>query len=325
MLSRELAIRERILITCLGLQSQARKGCVRLRALAWSFVALRALARSLARRRSYSFGGDADPAAIAVIDVDIPRTAGSDPELASSLGVTRSLLLRHAAEDTELGYCQGMNAVAAVFAVAAGSQDEAYARFKQFTQRLRGLWLPGFPLLKAGMAEFEELTKARPWFQHLSRHYISPDMYLPRAWMPFFAKWLPLSTRILFLGQLENLGLAGLLALSCAILDLHLPGILQQGDMDEALAFLETMQARAPDAAALRRLPWLGCRQRRTQQSAQRLQATSLARVGPWRSIARDRACSTAQARRRFMLRRPSACRCPTDGQTRPLSEPSRQ
>lgn len=207
--------------------------------------------RTSRMRRSYVRDAQVDPNVIQQIDLDIPRTAGGDVELNGSLGVTRALLLRHVAEDQELGYCQGMNMAAALFAVATRNQNDAYTRFQAFMTRCRGLWLEGFPLLQIGMAHFEVLAESRPWYQYLCRNSICPDMYLPRAWMAVFAKWLPLATRVLFLEKLEKTGLAGLMALSLALLDLHLPWLLQQGDMDDVLAALEGLRGRAPDAAVL--------------------------------------------------------------------------
>jgi len=248
---RELATSERILSGCLLSELRPRARKVKLRTVAWTILVLRHFVYQRSPRRSYVLDEAVDEGVIRQIDCDIPRTAGGDPELAGSLGVARALLLRHAAEDPELGYCQGMNLVAAVFAVAAPSQDEAYGRFHAFTRELRGLWTEGFPLLMQGMAQFEALAQARPWFQHLCQHHVQPDMYLPRAWMGLFTKWLPLPTRVLFLSQLEGTGLSGLLAVSLAILDLHLPWLLQQGNMDDLLASMEKLRQFAPDAAAL--------------------------------------------------------------------------
>ena len=62
------------------------------------------------------------------------------------------------AEDPELGYCQGMNLVAALFAVAAQSQSEAYMRFRAFLGRLRGLWQPGGARFRATQLEICQVS-----------------------------------------------------------------------------------------------------------------------------------------------------------------------
>merc|ERR1712046_114762 len=113
--------------------------------------------------------------------MDIPRTSGGDALVDARIGILRSMLLRHAAEDPDLGYCQGMNFVAAVFAADSKKQNEAYARFKAFMHELRDLWMPGFPLLEPGTAQFQELSQSRKWYHHLEKHGVEPCMYLPQA------------------------------------------------------------------------------------------------------------------------------------------------
>jgi len=193
----------------------------RLYGIARKIVLAQKLMRSASHpRRSYWLDGSVHADVINQIDKDIKRTSGGDQEIDSCLGETRAMLLRHAAEDTELGYCQGMNMVASLFAVAGLSQNRTYARFRSFIQCVRGLWLPGFPLLDSAIAQFELIAKTQPWYNHLCKHSVSSDMYLPQAWMASFATWLPLSTRVILLPHLEQHGLAGMLALSLAVLEL---------------------------------------------------------------------------------------------------------
>lgn len=192
-----------------------------------------------------------DPLVLEQIEADIKRTAGRDVELSAGLDIARAMLTKYAREDSELGYCQGMNMVAALFAVAACSEDAAYARFEALTQRLRGLWLPGFPLLQTGIAAFTSLSESRPWFQHLSERGVSPDLYLPQAWMTLFATWLPLPTRILLLQVIETAGLAGLLATAHAILDEQASRLLQHSEGDDLLAELASLQLHPPLVADL--------------------------------------------------------------------------
>merc|ERR1711920_902600 len=111
------------------------------------------------------------------------------------------------------------------------------------------------------MAQFESLAESRPWYQHLCRNGIHTDMYLPRAWMAVFAKWLPLATRVLFLQKLENTGIAGMVSVSLAVLDLQMGWLLQEGDMDDVLTALEGLRGRAADAAVLLAAvdSWLPC------------------------------------------------------------------
>ncbi|CAK0791204.1 unnamed protein product [Prorocentrum cordatum] len=72
--------------------------------------------------------GAADADAVKQIDLDMPRTAGGDPLLSARLSWVRAMLMRQLAEDPDLGYCQGMNLVAAIFGAAAGSYVEERGR-----------------------------------------------------------------------------------------------------------------------------------------------------------------------------------------------------
>ncbi|CAJ1338760.1 unnamed protein product [Effrenium voratum] len=85
----------------------------------------------------------ADPEVLRQLDLDLPRTAGSDVALQACIGRVRTMILQHLEDDPELGYCQGMTLVAAVFAAAEPEDAEAYERFSGFIRRVRGLWLPG--------------------------------------------------------------------------------------------------------------------------------------------------------------------------------------
>lgn len=222
------------------------------RVAAKGVVAAQSFRRMSEHHRSYSMDKAVPLRTIEQIDLDIPRTASGEAELLSCLGVARALLLRHAAEDPELGYCQGMNMVAALFAVAAQSQEEAFSRFRAFTRSLRGLWEPGFPLLQQGVCLFEALAAERPWFQHLNRNGVEAEMYLPRAWLGLFTSWLPLATRVLLLRSLEEGSLAMLLATSLAIMDHVGSELLEQGDdMDDLLKVLDGIKDKPPHPAAL--------------------------------------------------------------------------
>lgn len=283
----QLALSRRTLCHELGLDAndlvpRSTKGSS-FRVAAKGVVAAQSLRRMSENCRSYSKDKAVPVKIIEQIDLDIPRTANGETELLACLGITRAVLLRHAAEDPALGYCQGMNMVAALFAVAAQSQAEAFTRFQGFIQSLRGLWEPGFPLLQQGISIFEILAAERPWFQHLQRNGVEPEMYLPRAWLGLFTSWLPLATRVLLLRSLEEGHLASMLAISLAILDHVGSELLEQGDdMDDLLKVLDGIKDKPPHPAALitARDTWLPL------VSATRARRSGRARW--WKSLHRD-------------------------------------
>lgn len=168
--------------------------------------------------------------------------------------VIEDMLRRICQEDVELGYVQGMNLVAAVFAVAANNDDDAdkaYKRFSAFMRRVRGLWLDGFPLYTEGVGLFHKLASGKAWHRHLQCH-TDASMYLPQAWLALFTRWLPLNTLVSCLDVFEEHGFAAILAATVAVLD-HAGGALSSGmDLEALKAFFDDLEARAPSAEQLR-------------------------------------------------------------------------
>jgi hypothetical protein len=226
----------------------------RLKIAAKSVVAALRLADHPHKFRSYSLDRVVSKEAIDQIDRDLPRT-GRDPLVQSNLGRIRALLLRHVAEDPELGYCQGMNYVAAAFAVVAESQEEAYNRFYLFTRRLRNLWMPGtfsaFGCFETGMQQFKMLAQDRAWYRHLVSLDVQASMYLPQAWLTIFVKWLPLEAFKTCLSFLERHGFVGLLATTLVVLDGVEAQLLNQTCMDDALRVLGKLKEIAPTPQVL--------------------------------------------------------------------------
>lgn len=176
------------------------------------------------------------------LELDLPRTAGTDVALHGCIGRVRKMILQHLEDDPELGYCQGMTLVAAVFAAAHNDGEvEAYRRFAAFVQRVRGLWLPGFPLLQPSIASFEALAKGRPWFTHLVRYGVQTEMFLPQALLSMLVTWLPLRTLLHCLQFLES-GLKSLLSLAVALLDSQESQLLQQQSFEELMDTIQGLK-----------------------------------------------------------------------------------
>lgn len=192
-----------------------------------------------------------DAEAVQQMELDLPRTHPDDLRVTARLGMVRAMMVRHIVEDPEIGYCQGLNCVAAVFAVAAGAQEEAYTRFRAFTQRVRRLWLPGLPLFKEGVVQFTALAETRAWYKHLQTKAVDPSMYLPQAWMPLFALWLPLSVLVESLELMEQEGFAGLMSITLATLDHTALDILEQQKLNGLMATLGDLREHAPCAGDL--------------------------------------------------------------------------
>jgi len=204
------------------------------------------------RKRSYELDRFVVEGAVELLDQDLPRTAGLlGPHVTAHVGRIRALLLRLLAEDPELGYCQGLHLVAAVFSKAIGSQADAYGRFHSFVQRVRGLWLPGFPLLQVGSNQFSCAVRERPWYRHLHDHCVEPSMFLPQALLTMFTLWLPLETIVECLPFPERLGLSAMVAMTVAVLDHAAERILKEKRFEGILGVLQALPDCPPSTEVL--------------------------------------------------------------------------
>lgn len=204
------------------------------------------------RKRSYELDRFVADGAVELLDQDVPRTAGLlGPHVAAHLGRIRALLLRLLAEDPELGYCQGLHLVAAVFTAATGNQVDAYSRFHAFVQRVRGLWLPGFPLLQVGSTQFAYAVRERPWYRHFHDHCVEPSMFLPQALLTMFTLWLPLATIVQCLAIFERLGLSAMVATTVAVLEHSSERILKAQRFEGILGVLQALPDNPPSPEVL--------------------------------------------------------------------------
>jgi len=187
------------------------------------------------------------------VDLDLPSMSSQDlqQEAKARMSRVRQLLLRHAAQDGELGYCQGMHFAMVVFVASSGSLGEAYWRFHAFSGRMRGLWLSGLPLVTEGLQRFAEAARGASWFEHLTAHGLGPQAYLPQAWLGFLAAWLPLSVLVHSLEFLEGHGFPGLLAVTLAVLDCVAERLLQHTSMEDLKQVLSRLREQPPDATQL--------------------------------------------------------------------------
>eukprot|EP00439_Symbiodinium_sp_Y106_P011842 s6876_g1.t2 len=98
-------------------------------------------------------------------------------------------------QDPDLGYTQGMCFAAAVVAVGDGDLAGKQQRFSQLMEKLRDLWMPGFPLVERGIPIVESMLASKdPELMHHLYQTIKMDlgMVIPSAWLSVFGKWLPL-------------------------------------------------------------------------------------------------------------------------------------
>jgi len=186
---------------------------------------------------------------------DVYRTFSDLPELQPFRGVMQGVLQEYAAADVEVGYCQGMSFVAAVTAHHSRSIDSAYSQFREIVSGIRGLWLPGLPLLLQGEAAFQGLCNScfsdlLPW---LGEQGVSPDLFLPDAWLTLFSRWLPFAMLWAVFDFVKVNGFPGMLAITVRVLKFHQPILMAAADFQELLALLKQLryQPRQPDVQDL--------------------------------------------------------------------------
>lgn len=243
--------------------ARARPLLPKLRRAVWCIIAARRLALPVQGCNLHSVEGVSidlstptesdDDGSVELIDMDLCRSFQDDEALITDerRGWIRSMLVRHAASDPCLGYCQGMTLVAGIFAADSKDEDEAYARFKAFMGDVRSLWLPGFPLLQSAMEQFETAAQARGWYKHLQAHGVDTNMYLPQGFLTLFGSWLPLSTLVTCLSILEKGCMTGMVAMAVSVMDLASGRLLSKRSMDDLLYELQALKFRPPEPQAL--------------------------------------------------------------------------
>mmetsp|Transcript_132279 Transcript_132279/g.257756 ORF Transcript_132279/g.257756 Transcript_132279/m.257756 type:complete len:445 (-) Transcript_132279:33-1367(-) len=186
---------------------------------------------------------------------DVYRTFSDLPELQPFRGVMQGVLQEYAAADVEVGYCQGMSFVAAVTAHRFRSIDVAYPQFREIVSGIRGLWLPGLPLLLQGEAAFQGLCSSclSDLLPRLGEQCVSPDLFLPDAWLTLFSRWLPFTMLWAVFEFVKVNGFPGVLAITVMVLKVHQSTLMAAADFRELLTLLKELrgQPRQPDAQDL--------------------------------------------------------------------------
>ncbi|CAE7660683.1 HCc2 [Symbiodinium pilosum] len=106
--------------------------------------------------------------AAVVIARDVARVFPSNNKVHDVRIEIAEILRAYAREDPDLGYTQGMCFAAAVVALGDGEVSEKQQRFSQMMQKLRDLWIPGFPLVEQGVPMVESMLASKdPELMHL--------------------------------------------------------------------------------------------------------------------------------------------------------------
>lgn len=201
------------------------------------------------------------------VQKDLPRTFPSEDVVKQYAARIAYVLRSFEHENPDVGYCQGMNCVAAV--VVTHLQDDPLAaseRFGAFIASLRGLWLPGLPLFFSTAAAFEILggQYAPELCEHMRSCGISSDLFatgvLLAEWLSLFSRWLLFPELWSVFEFLEAEVLPGLLGLTIALLQAHSAALLEVSDFTMLFARLRDLacQPQQPGMEELlQRARWL--------------------------------------------------------------------
>jgi len=164
-------------------------------------------------------------------------------------------VLRHyARKDPGLGYTQGMCFAAAVICLKHSEPSpSAEHAFEALMSGLRQLWLPGFPMVTVGTPILEDLLRMRDpeLVDHLQAIELDFSLFVPGAWLSFFAKWLPLSILQEALPFLGREGLVGFLSVTLLLLLYHREALLCCPELEAGLAYLNRLSDMRPPEGLL--------------------------------------------------------------------------
>jgi len=183
------------------------------------------------------------------IDMDVQRTLASGEVFCAE---KRQQLVRvlnaYAVHNHELGYCQGMNYIAAVLLMASGSEEETFYMFKFLMEDARyglaGFFKAGFPLYVRYRRGFELILEetAPEVHQHLRGEGVAPDLYLQQWLLTMFANTLPLPAVLHLWDLVICEGLPFVLKMACCIVKFLKDSLLNM-QFEEIIAYLKRLDS----------------------------------------------------------------------------------
>jgi len=191
---------------------------------------------------------------------DLHRTFPKHGEIRSYVARVEEVLQGYALNDPSVGYCQGMNCIAAIVVMHLKPDWSAAAqRFDNFIAGMRELWLVGFPLFFVAASAFEVLGRALlpELRQHFHQCGICDETLatgvLAGEWLSLFARWLPFAALWSVFELVEAENLPGLLGITVVLLQEHATELLEVNDFTALFILLKDLgcQPKQPDMAHL--------------------------------------------------------------------------
>ncbi|KAL6733673.1 hypothetical protein Aduo_004300 [Ancylostoma duodenale] len=184
------------------------------------------------------------------IDLDINRTYRDHISFRRRYDVKQQSLLNvlaaYSMYNTEVGYCQGMSQIAALFLMYLDEEDTfwcIHALMVGKKHTMHGFFVPGFPKLSRFEAHFKKvLKKYRPRvYKHLEKNDI-PYIYLTKWWFGCFLDRVPFSLALRLWDVYILEGDPILLAMAINIMKMHEKSI-RKLQIENFMDFVQTTLA----------------------------------------------------------------------------------
>uniref|UniRef100_A0A158PBP7 Rab-GAP TBC domain-containing protein n=1 Tax=Angiostrongylus cantonensis TaxID=6313 RepID=A0A158PBP7_ANGCA len=181
------------------------------------------------------------------IDLDINRTYRDHLAFRRRYDVKQRSLLNvlaaYSMYNTEVGYCQGMSQIAALFLMYLDEEDTfwcIHALMVGQKHTMHGFFVPGFPKLSRFEAHFKKLLKKyRPRvYKHFEKSDI-PYIYLTKWWFGCFLDRVPFSLALRLWDVYILEGDPILLAMALNIMKMHEKSI-RKTHMENFMDFIQT-------------------------------------------------------------------------------------
>ncbi|KAI6197504.1 hypothetical protein M3Y94_01231900 [Aphelenchoides besseyi] len=185
------------------------------------------------------------------IDVDVARTYRDHVMFMKRYDASQqsvfNVLVAYSMYNTEVGYCQGMNNLAAILLMYLGDEEAAFwGLHSLLTNRkysMHGFFVPGFPKLVRFNAHLDRvLKKYLPKLHKNIEHEDIPDAYHAKWWFGIYIDRLPFSLAMRVWDVFLHVGDSILIAMAFNIMKMHIK-VLARASLE---VFMDTVQNRLP-------------------------------------------------------------------------------
>ncbi|KAK0410337.1 hypothetical protein QR680_005073 [Steinernema hermaphroditum] len=163
------------------------------------------------------------------IDLDINRTYRDHVDFRKRYDLKQrslfNVLTAYAMFNTEIGYCQGMSQIAALFLMYMDEEDAFWCLHSLMVtkrHRMHGFFVPGFPKLQRFQAHYEKVLQSHlsRVKKHLDKAFI-PPIYLTKWWFGCFLDRVPFSLALRIWDVFLLEGDSILIAMAFTIMKMH--------------------------------------------------------------------------------------------------------